>query len=486
MKLSQNKTTRRNLPLVFISLAIGLVCACRVFTGTPTSPPPQPATLPPAQSALNPSAPWILIRTSDGLWAANSDGSGLLKLVTGNQWQSDFSRAIQPNGNLVVVITSGADTYHQLALNLLSLPDGRLQKVTDLTTPQTEPGPDDGPGTDALEAMRAISEQPSYSWSPDGTKLAFIAALDGPGADVYLYDLNTRSITRVSTDPAQNYWPSWSPDGNHLLFLGADAFGTGAGFAMNGVWSADGNGLSATLLYQPTSSGEEILGWSGNESVVLESWSPVNGLSDLRIYNLTTKQTISLPASPVSGAVAEAGSTISTIEPGALLFGQAMGLALLTSGQIQPTQLAASPVNSVRWIRDSSMFEVEFQDGSLATYQSDGGARGDAPAALSGAGMETTNVAMYGLIWAWTANSGNQTGVWITGPGLETQQVFSGPAVAPLWAPHNNLIFFSGNSLYRTTFDNLFTDLALVANVSGNVLEAAWVGGVEGFDIYSP
>ena len=67
-----------------------------------------------------------------------------------------------------------------------------LQKITDLTTAQTEPAPDASPGTDALEAMRAISEQPSYRWSPDGTKLAFIGAMDGPSADVYLYDLNAR------------------------------------------------------------------------------------------------------------------------------------------------------------------------------------------------------------------------------------------------------------------------------------------------------
>jgi dipeptidyl aminopeptidase/acylaminoacyl peptidase len=334
--------------------------------------------------------------------------------------------------------------------------------------------------------MRAISEQPSYSWSPDGTRLAFIGALDGPSADVYLYDLNTRSITRVSTDPAHDYWPSWSPDGSRLLFFGADGFGTGAGYTMNGVWSADRNGSNVTLLYQPTSSGEELLGWRDNESAVLESWDPAQGLSNLRIYNVTTKQTTSLPASPVSGAVAEAGSVISTIDPGAVLFSQAAGLTLLPSGQTQTTSLSGSQVDSVRWIRDSSMFEVQFQDGSLATFQSDGSFSQDAPAALSSAGMGYTNVAMYGLIWAWTANGGNLAGVWINGPGLDFPQIFSGPAVAPLWDPHNNLTFFSRNSLYRVTFDSYYADLALVANVSGDVVDASWVGGIQGFDIYGP
>ena len=99
MELTQKKTTRRTLPLVLMSLAIGLACACRVFTGTPTSLPPQPVTPPstevqpstPIQPEPSPPAPWMIIRTTDGLWTANSDGSGLLQLVPGNQWQSDFS-----------------------------------------------------------------------------------------------------------------------------------------------------------------------------------------------------------------------------------------------------------------------------------------------------------------------------------------------------------------------------------------------------------
>jgi hypothetical protein len=466
-----------------------------VFTGTPTSLPPQPVTPPPpteaqpptqVQPALGPPAPWMIIRTTDGLWTANSDGSGLLQLVAGRQWQSDFSRSIQPGGNLVVVLTNGGDPYHHLALNLLSLPDGSLQKITDLTTAQTEPAPDAGPGTDALEAMRAISERPSYSWSPDGTKLAFIGAMDGPSADVYLYDLNTRSISRVSTDPAHDFSPSWSPDGNHLLFFSADGFGTGAGLAMNGVWSADGNGSNVTLLYQPTSSGEEMLGWRDNETAVLQSWNPVNGLSDLRLYNVTTKETISLQADAGSGAVAEVGSTVSTLDPGAVLFGDATGLSLLASDQTQPTQLSTSTIASVRWIRDSSMFEVEFQDGSLATFQSDGTYRQDAPASLSAAEFASNHVAMYGLIWAWTKNGGETPGVWINGPGLDISQVFSGPAVAPLLDPHNNLVFFGGSTLYRATFDSHYTDLTPVANLSGDVVDASWVGGLQGFDIYGP
>jgi len=506
MESRDKKPTRRLFPLALLFVAIGLACSCPGFsifsrptnappptftppyTVPPTLPPTQFPTLPPTQTtpgqqALNPGAPWMIINSTAGLWAANPDGTGMQQLLAGNQWQSDFSWAIQPKGNLVVVITSGADHYHNLALNLLSLPDGSLKKITDLSNSQTEPAPDEGPGSNAMEAMRAISEHTSYCWSPDGTRLAFIGAMDGPSADVYLYDLASGAITRVSTDPAQDFSPSWSPDGNHLLFLGADGFGSGAGMVMNGVWSADGDGSNVTLLYPTTSTGEEMFGWRDNQTAVLDTWDVVNGPAHLRLYNITTKETTSLASGHVSTAVADSGNLFSSADPGAVLFGGDTGLWLMPSNQNDPTFLSGNQVDSVQWIRDSSMFEVRFSDGSLATYEADGNDRQDAPAALSTAGYAPINVAMYGAIWAWTEGAGDTPGVWITGPGLDIPQVFTDPAIAPLWDPHNNLTFFSGSTLYRTTFDSFYSDLNPVANVSGDIESASWVGS-KGFDIY--
>jgi hypothetical protein len=438
-----------------------------------------------APNALNPSAPWMIISTKDGLWVANPDGSGLVQLVAGTQWQSDFSRAIQPNGNLVVVITGGADLYHHLALNLLSLPDGNLQQITALSNLETEPGADATPGTGALEAMRAISEQASYSWSPDGSKLAFIGAMDGPSADVYIYDLKSGLINRVSNDPAQDFEPSWSPDGNALLFFGADGFGTGAGMAMAGAWLANGDDSIVSLLYQPTSSGEELLGWKDNETAVLESWSPAIGPSQFRLFNIYTKQTTIIQEGTVFAAAADAGNLFPSTDPGAVLFGMETGLYLQPSNENQPIQLSENKVENIRYVRDSSMFEVRFQDGSLATYLSDGSHRQDAPADLLNVGYGSINVAMYGAIWAWTEKDGETPGAWINGPYLDFPQIFNEPAVAPLWDPHNNLIFFGGNRLFRVTFDSYYSDLGSVATLSGDVMDASWVGS-KGFDIYGP
>ena len=500
------KSARQLLPHAILLLAIGLACTCNGLSlvTTPASPPAtqpvNPATEPPpilpateappaaptaSQAGLSGAAPWMIIGTSQGIWAANTDGSGMSQLLKGGLWQSDFSRSIQPKGNLVVVITSETDQYHHLALNLLSFPDGSMQKITDLSNAQTEPAVDAMPGTDAMEAMRAIAEHTSYCWSPDGGRLAFISAQDGPSADVYIYDLNSKSIKRVSNDPAQDYAPSWSSDGNHLLYLSALGFGTGAGYVMDGVWQADGAGSNVNLLYKSKSGGEDILGWRDANTAILATWNISYGPGNLRLYNVTTKQVTPIQDGTAHGAVADIGNIFPSIDPGALLFGTGEGLSLLASNQTSPAKLSGSAVDSVTWDRESSIFFVRFQDGSLATYSADGSQVEKAPAALSSGGYPTINVSMYGAIWGWTVNGGDTQGAWISGPGLDIPQLTDKPAIAPLWDPHNNLTFFSDGSLYRVTFDGHYADLGQVADISGDVQAAAWVGA-KGFDIYTP
>jgi hypothetical protein len=470
----------------FMALTITMACLCNGISNVPVTPvitllleptatvtaaptlQQEAPTLTPKVQGLNPDAPWLLVATKTDLWAANPDGSNLIQLTNGGNWQTDLSMAIRPAGNQVVLLTFGADPYHHLALNLLSLPDGSIKKITDLTTPQTEPSADSAPGDTSLEAMRAISERTSYAWSPDGRKLAFIGALDGPHASVYIYDTSGGTIKRISQDDFQDYSPSWSPDGTHLLYFSADSFGTGAGLAMEGVWSASGDGSDVSLLYKPTSAGEEILGWRDNETAVLESWDPANGPSKLRLYNIASKkQTVLLEDSVQSAAVA----TNPSVDPGAVLFNKTNGLYLLPSGTDQPQKISGDQVESIRWLPDSSIFTVQFSGGGLTTFMADGSHREDAPfTSLNG----TTEVVCYGAIWAWT-DQFDSKGAWYSGPGLDTTKLIDGPATAPIWDLHNNLLFFIGSDLYRVTFDSHYTDTAPVGHITGEVQTVAWV-----------
>jgi len=59
-----------------------------------------------------------------------------------------------------------------------------------------------------------------FAWSPDGSRVAFTAAVPGQDrADLYIYDLATRSSIRVTDAPIYAARPEWSPDGRRVAFL---------------------------------------------------------------------------------------------------------------------------------------------------------------------------------------------------------------------------------------------------------------------------
>ncbi len=501
--------------ILFIALAlIILACMCGpgslLATQTPLPAAPQEPTESPAPTefiptdtpvveevvtptveseviSLQPDVPWLIISTTDGLWGVNMDGTNPVLLVQKPYSDIDLHRAISSPAHKIAVLTSGQDYYHDLALQVISLPDGKVSKLIQLTTKDTEPGTDASPGDPSLEAMRAIADQPSYAWSPDGKKLAFTAALDKPEADIYVYDLESQNIQKVSQDDGQDFSPSWSPDGKSILYFEAESFGTGAGYIMKGFWLAAADGSGSRLLETLKSSGEQILGWRDTETAVLTSWDAMNGTNQLRLYNIhTDKQTI-LNKGPISGAAIATGIGD---DAGAILFSADTGLYLLPAGKTQSQKLTGEKVSSygyptaIRWQEEGRIFIVHFDEGKLSTFMADGSQQQDAPFNPS---LGTLDVSSFGLIWGWTNKGGETEGAWISGPGLTTNEILNGPASNPNWNIDNDLLFFVGQDLYKATFDSFYTDPAPVASLTGDVLDAVWMGFSEALDIkYGP
>jgi TolB protein len=55
-------------------------------------------------------------------------------------------------------------------------------------------------------------------WSPDGRKLALTLGGSGGNPDIYILDLTSQDLTRVTDDPAIDTEPVWAPDGHSLYF----------------------------------------------------------------------------------------------------------------------------------------------------------------------------------------------------------------------------------------------------------------------------
>ena len=73
----------------------------------------------------------------------------------------------------------------------------------------------DGKNEKRLLSRQGHDVQPT--WSPDGTRIAFVAAGDGNN-EVYLMNSDGTGLLRVTRNVANDWFPHWSPGGTKLIF----------------------------------------------------------------------------------------------------------------------------------------------------------------------------------------------------------------------------------------------------------------------------
>ena len=145
--------------------------------------------------AWSPDGQWVVYRDStrginedDEIYVVRADGSERRNITNNpaNDWGPDWS----PDGSTIVFNSDREGGLRGYLMN----PDGtNVRRIP----------------------IDAWFEYPSFS--PDGARIAFEGAVGGT-YDVYVTDVATWAVTRLTDAPGNDSWPAWSPDGATIAF----------------------------------------------------------------------------------------------------------------------------------------------------------------------------------------------------------------------------------------------------------------------------
>jgi len=102
------------------------------------------------------------------------------------------------------------------------------------------------------------------TWSPDGRFIAFSAVVGGL-TDIYIYDLETDELKKMTEDSFSDLYPVWSPDGQAIAFV-TDRFSTALSILSIGNYEL-------ALMNPETGEIQRIPGFS-NAKNINPQWSP--------------------------------------------------------------------------------------------------------------------------------------------------------------------------------------------------------------------
>ncbi len=388
---------------------------------------------------------WVF-STADGLFAVHPDGSGLTRFYQG-PINPPYSRQIlaAPSDGYIAYLTG--NNFANTTLRITKFSGTQLDIEIPLTSDESEPGAESMPGDPEVEAVRAMTEGQSLAFSPDGSYLAFMGAIDGPTSDLYLISLKDQQITWLTDGPSQGYQPVWSPDGKYIVHTGVRTFGTGAGYSMMGVWAARADGSGVVTLYDPSKSGsEEIMGWVDTQTFLVHSWDAVCGPKNLRTYNIETKERVvlwpgyfqSITFNP-SNAVAVLSYWMEGCNPDT-----EKGVYLVPTDGRDPLLVVEDKVTLVTWSQEANLILAMSEFGVLAIDSNGQFINLDRPHGAD----PFPAVAPGSKDLAWPGDS-----LWI-GPLLGSidnppQEIFTESVYTVTWDPSGvYVLFFAENGLY--------------------------------------
>lgn len=273
-------------------------------TSTATTPPSTPIpTDTPIPTSTTPPTPVddgsrLLVVNSNGLFSVHGNGTNFTQLVSAHI--PHHNAAVSPDQQYIAYISADApvkfdDQITGLTLYLYDRLNETTIPLTPLTSATTEPQ-EECDSFYACPVVGALIYWDNLAWSPDGSQLAFIGAMDGEASDLYIYTVADASITRLSTGNIPAIRPQWSPDGQTLIYEAVRTPGRMStphdGYQLNSVWAYNFTLADHYKLYDEFHSQKEmIVTWLDNERFGVYSTAEIGfpcPAYNLRIVNATT------------------------------------------------------------------------------------------------------------------------------------------------------------------------------------------------------
>ncbi len=422
----------------------------------------------------------LLVVTGSGIWAVDEqthEATQISDTPLNTPW--DLNEGMSPDKRFFAYITGFEDASAYPMLVVLDIENRSSILELELSGSILKAGQgvmDSGVGDPNFEAFRAMQFIRSLAWSPDGTKLAFIGAIKGDSADVYLFEPAAQSVTRITDEAGHAFELNWSPDGQLLEYLSANSFGTGAGAQMEGLWIYEVQSNQYHLLENLETSGETFLAWTDSSHFLITSWSPICENYNLRLVNATRFLSEPIVTGCFSGiaydperkhglfAVTEFNvencACGDPLEFGLMAFGEDIGYP--AAGDIGYKKFELLDAYTVWFLPQGNLFLVYGWDGQQFIF--DHQLRNmEVPTEVL---QYTPYVSPTGDYWVWSSRS--QNGLWITTEQnmnpVELPSFFSG---VPVWSEDGASFYFYEFSRLFLTSAPQFSGGTLVVEITG-------------------
>jgi len=501
----REKPSCSRLVLIIVSL---IIISCNVLSGTqstdmPTSPtategravepvgtvketeePPEPEptgqNTSPSHSGieekpLSNQGPWFVFSTDTMLYAVNPDGSGLTPISDANpySWTDLEYSAAARGGRLAMIVSDEERIMTGLTLQIITLPSLSVTSIP-LTTEENEVDPASPFKDERVEAALSIVHGESLAWSPDSEKLAFFGAMDGPSADLYVYDIGEESLLRLTDGPTQGAYTLWSPDGEFIAHVGVTGFGSGAGWTMDRIWLAAADDSGVEELYDvPERSGSEVLlGWLDEETLLVHSWFMNCGSKDLRTYNTNTGETeIIWPDFFQTVRFASETRTVLfsvTEDIVRCNTSQQHGIFMVDTDSTNPLRIMEDGSYTIEWFQDVELFAATVQGGYISI--SSAGEIIDLEKPSDSIGMPWMAPVTYRMAWT---GAGCWVGSVTSGLDNPLEQIYTGETTYAAWSRDGDtLLFFSKEGLHTAAAPD-FTPVLAAPDITSS--EGVWV-----------